>query len=348
MFTDFRYRPGDVLMVRPYNMKETIEIAIEALGFSEELLDRPVKVMKNYEFIKSPPYYLLGNITTLRICLERYFDLQQVPKRSFFEMLSYFSKDPAEKERLSELASSEGIDDLYDYARRSRRTSAEALRDFPNTAKNLNPDQLFEILPTIRPRAFSIASAPNMSNVELLVAKVEYSTRLTDKRRGLCSTFISRLAPGEKVFCKIRSGTFKFPSPQQPIICIGPGTGVAPFRSLFVERSQLVAEENSLLFFGCRKQRSDFYFRDEWEKLYGVEVVTAFSRDSEKKIYVQHKIEERAKQFKRLLELGAPIFVAGSSGDMPKAVINVIKEINGEEWTKKAEETGRIQLETWS
>lgn len=247
-------------------------------------------------------YQIFPVPTTLRTCLERYFDLQQVPKRSFFESLSYYSNKVSEKERLAELASPEGLDDLLDYANRCRRTTAETLRDFPETAKNLQPDQLFEIFTTIRPRAFSIASAPSSEYVEILVAKVEYSSRMADKRRGLCSTFISRLSHGDEVgsrnrillfqyvysqvFCKLRPGTFKFPTSDQPVICIGPGTGVAPFRSLFGERSQHFQRSHpiSLLFFGCRSQHHDFYFSNEWSQLEGVQVVVAFSRDTEKKV----------------------------------------------------------------
>uniref|UniRef100_A0A1I7V4S7 NADPH-dependent diflavin oxidoreductase 1 n=1 Tax=Caenorhabditis tropicalis TaxID=1561998 RepID=A0A1I7V4S7_9PELO len=334
------YKPGDVLMVRPYNPTETLQIALDALGYSDELLDRPTRILNNDPYVKPPPCFLVG---TLRKCLERLWDLQQIPKRSFFEMLAYYSRDRAEKERLKELASPEGLDDLLDYANRSRRTTAETLRDFPASAKNLPPDALFEILTFIRPRAFSIASAPSPSHVELLVAKVEYKSRMSDARRGLCSTFLSRLKEGDEVYCKIRPGTFRFPDPEVPVICIGPGTGVAPFRSLFGHGSS-----KGLLFFGCRGEHSDFYFSDEWKDIEGVEVIPAFSRDTEKKIYVQHKMRERAADIKRLLEAGASVFIAGSAGEMPKAVSEVLTEIQGEEWMKKAEETGGIQFETWS
>ncbi|CAO4382573.1 unnamed protein product [Caenorhabditis nigoni] len=346
------YLPGDVLMVRPYNPQETVQIAIEALGYSEEMLSRQVKVLKNDPNSKNPPYFIFGlentRKTTLLTLLQRYFDLQQIPKRSFFEMMAYYSKDPSEKERLRELSSPEGLDDLLDYANRCRRTTAETFRDFPATSKHLELDHLFEILTVIRPRAFSIASAPSASHVELLVAKVEYKSRMADRRRGLCSTFISRLKEGDEVFCKIRAGTFRFPTADTPVICIGPGTGVAPFRSLFGQRSQISPNSTGLLFFGCRGEHDDFYFSDEWSKMECVEVVAAFSRDTEKKIYVQHKMGERARDIKKALDSGASVFIAGSSGDMPKAVASVLAQIQGEEWTKKAEETGRIQYETWS
>uniref|UniRef100_A0A8R1EVA5 FAD_binding_1 domain-containing protein n=1 Tax=Caenorhabditis japonica TaxID=281687 RepID=A0A8R1EVA5_CAEJA len=178
-------------------------------------------------------------------------------------MLSYYSTDESEKERLAELASPQGLDDLLEYANRCRRTTAEALRDFPKTAKSLLPDQLFEIFTPIRPRAFSIASAPIQKSIELLVAKVEYSSRMADKRKGLCSTFISRLKWGDKV-------------------------------------------------------------------------------------YVQDKMKERVADIEALIDAGASIFVAGSTGDMPKAVLNVIKQIKGEQWTLKAEASAKIQFETWS
>uniref|UniRef100_A0A8R1ICT1 NADPH-dependent diflavin oxidoreductase 1 n=1 Tax=Caenorhabditis japonica TaxID=281687 RepID=A0A8R1ICT1_CAEJA len=342
------YQPGDVLMVRPCNLEESVKIAIEAFDYSAELLDRPARIVQTDDFTKAPPAYLIGDVTTLRICIERYFDLQQVPKRSFFEMLSYYSTDESEKERLAELASPQGLDDLLEYANRCRRTTAEALRDFPKTAKSLLPDQLFEIFTPIRPRAFSIASAPIQKSIELLVAKVEYSSRMADKRKGLCSTFISRLKWGDKVFCKIRPGTFKFPRPENPLICIGPGTGVAPFRSLFKQRSNEPNTSNSLLFFGCRSKYSDFYFENEWNVMEGVETIVAFSRDTVRKVYVQDKMKERVADIEALIDAGASIFVAGSTGDMPKAVLNVIKQIKGEQWTLKAEASAKIQFETWS
>ncbi|CAL2047708.1 unnamed protein product [Caenorhabditis brenneri] len=341
------YNPGDVLMVRPYNLEKSVQIAIEALGFSPEILDKPVKVVKNDKYCKLPPYYLIGETTTLRTLFIRYFDLQQIPKRSFFEMLAHYSNDETEKEKLKEYASPEGLDDLLDYANRRRRTTAEALRDFPATSKHLKPHHLFEILTTIRPRAFSIASAPSTTSVELLVAKVEYKTVMADKRRGLCSTFISRLKEGDEVFCRVRPGTFKFPGPETPIICVGPGTGVAPFRSVFGHRSRN-PESRGILFFGCRKEHSDFYFRDEWPNMSGVKVVTAFSQDQEAKIYVQHKMIAYRDQLQKMLWNKNPIFIAGSSGDMPKAVTSVLEMICGEEWVREAEKSGQIQFETWS
>ncbi|CAB3396765.1 unnamed protein product [Caenorhabditis bovis] len=350
----FRYEAGDVLMVWPYNPEETVKIAIDALGYTNEVLDRKINIMQNSPFVKPFPYYIIKDEPTLRTCLHRYFDLQQVPKRSFFEIMASWSDHIDEKEKLIELSSPEGLNTLLDYSPRCRRTMAETLRDFPNTAKKIAPERLFELISMMRPRAFSIASAPNPEYIELLVAKVEYKSILSDKRRGLCSTYLSRLQLGDKVFCRVRKGTFKFPDADKPVICVGPGTGIAPFRSFLTQRNALTSERNSLLFFGCRKEKADYYFADEWPKLAHVEYYVAFSRDSEKKVYVQDKILEHRDRVAELLSEGAYIFIAGSSGDMPKAVMGALDKIVAKlvktphSCLAEAEASGRLQYETWS
>ncbi|CAI5453044.1 unnamed protein product [Caenorhabditis angaria] len=360
--SDLPYNPGDVLMVRPENPEETVQIAIEALGLTNEDLDKKRRVVQNDKFSKPPQFSIFGKITTLRICLQKYFDLHQIPKRSFFEILGYLSTDSMEKERLFELASPQGLDDLLDYSTRCRRTTAETLRDFPATAKKLklNFDQFFELFTSIRPRAFSIASSPKSpgGQIHLIVAKVEYKSRMSTPRLGLCSTFISRLSKGDRVLCRVRAGTFKFVGPETPVICIGPGTGVAPFRSFLGERElSQPSPSTSLLFFGCRGPNLDNYFADDWKTMQNIEVITAFSRNPEnqgRKIYVQHQILKNAAKVWQILNQNGSIYIAGSAGDMPKAVLAAIQEIEQEiggqpnDWVTKAENSGRIQFETWS
>uniref|UniRef100_A0A914CWR3 NADPH-dependent diflavin oxidoreductase 1 n=1 Tax=Acrobeloides nanus TaxID=290746 RepID=A0A914CWR3_9BILA len=301
-----RYEPGDVLMVYPYNLSETVDLAQEALGYSDELLNRPFRFGSNDSNLPLPPKWIVKEITTLRICLERLFDLQMIPRRSLFELLSKISENDLEKERLKELASAQGLDDYLDYCQRPRRTVAEMLRDFPNTAKNIPPERLFDIFSTIRARAFSIASSPraHIGKIQLLIAKVEYKVkRMASKRLGLCSNFIARLMTDDQVFVKIRSGTFRR-TPADPLLMIGPGTGVAPFRSMISDLYCFAQKPPCILFFGCRNSKKDFYFEKEWPNLENLKLFTAFSRDdSEKKIYVQHKIRENANAVWNFLQL---------------------------------------------
>ncbi|XGW02394.1 hypothetical protein V3C99_014433 [Haemonchus contortus] len=354
--SQYIYDPGDVLMVQPCNLSESIHVALEALKYPDELLDRPLQLLSSDEFVKLPPRWLIGKRPTLRTCFLRLFDLQMVPRKSFFLTLASISTDPDEKERLLELASPQGLDDYLDYAVRCRRTTAEVLRDFSTTSTAIPPERLFDLFTNIRPRAFSIASAPSKNTIEILVAKVEYKTRIAEPRRGLCSTFISRLKPGDNVFVKIRPGTFKFPREDKPVICVGPGTGVAPFRSYLTWRNRSSTAVKSILFFGCRGRKLDFYFESEWSEMPSTQVFTAFSRDTPgQKVYVQNLILKHADEVWDIIgrEDGL-VFIAGSAGDMPKDVGAALEAVASHHgytegtFLKKLESSGRIQYETWS
>ncbi len=142
---------------------------------------------------------------------------------------------------------------------------------------------------------------------------------------------------------------------------IGPGTGVAPFRSFILDRSIRDLGEN-LLFFGCRHKDKDFYFETEWEVLEKncfLILKTAFSRDQERKVYVQQKIAENASLvWKWLSDSQAWVFVAGNSNQMPKDVIKALEDVakgrggmghtEAENFMIELEKSGRLQMETWS
>ncbi|CAJ0572898.1 unnamed protein product, partial [Mesorhabditis spiculigera] len=351
------YRPGDVLMVHPNNPEETVDIVIAALNYTDEQLDRRIRLRPTDANIKLPPRWMIGESTTLRECLRRVLDLQHIPKKSFFEILSKVSTDEMERDRLREFTLPENLDELLDYTTRARRTAAEVLRDFFRTAAGLPPQRLFDIFPTIRARAFSIASCPitHSAQVQLLVGKVEYKSRMADRRRGLCSTFLCRADPGQQMFVRVRTGTFTMPAESKPVICVGPGTGVAPFRSLLHYRNALspTSPAPSMLFFGCRGRLTDYYFQLEWPLLKYNTTLVAFSRDQPEKVYVQDVIANEGEHVWRLIQQGGSILIAGSAGAMPKAVAEAIERIGrtngGEEegFVDRLEKLGRIQYETW-
>jgi sulfite reductase alpha subunit-like flavoprotein len=185
------YKPGDVLMVQPRNLQTSIDLALTALGYSDDELDKKFYLRPINSSIARPPIWLvsgkfihlyifiqrLSEPTTLRQCFSDYFDLQMIPRRSFFATLALYSNNDQEKGRLRELADMKNLDEYLDYCQRPRRTVAEAFRDFYNTTRHLHPEVLFNVLTPIRARAFSIASSPSAhpERIQLLIAKVSIS-----------------------------------------------------------------------------------------------------------------------------------------------------------------------------
>ncbi|XP_047113286.1 NADPH-dependent diflavin oxidoreductase 1 isoform X2 [Schistocerca piceifrons] len=293
---------------------------------------------------------------------------QAIPRRYFFELMAFLAELELEKEKLEEFASSEGQEDLFNYCNRPRRTLLEVLQDFPNTSSKIPLDYLFELFTPIKARAFSIASSPHghPNEVHILVAVVKYRTKLLAPRLGLCSNWIATLNLNRRIPVWVKKGSFQFPSDTSiPVIMIGPGTGVAPFRSFITERVALgeAGAERLYLFFGCRYSRQDFHCREEWlnfERNGQLSLFVAFSRDQEEKRYVQHVLCEQADLLWDLLnKKSAYIYVAGNSKNMPDQVRDTfishvcggageLPETSATKFIEQLELNGRYQTETWS
>jgi len=208
--------------------------------------------------------------------------------------------------------------------------------------------------------------------VELLIALVEWKTPGRRLRKGLCSRFISSLAAGDDIVIEVSPGTIHLPPPEVPMILIGPGTGVAPFRSFLQERDSLTkkCEANispSTLFFGCRYRSKDFFFASEWDSMLQSHVlggpagglVVAFSRDlPNNKVYVTHKMREHASGIWETISQGASIFLAGKADKMPNDVEQTLLDIivqegqmdisEAKKYLRRMEATARYQMECWS
>lgn len=211
------------------------------------------------EFLQKP--------LTLKTIATQLWDLNAIPRARTFELLALNASDEREKERLLEFSSPQGQEDLYAYANRPRRTILEVLRDFPLSTAQLNLQTLFEIFQFIKTRSFSIASCHECGKLEILVAVVEYRTILTAARKGLCSNWLKSLQAGDKIRAVIKNGTFRLPSDNNAtIVMVGPGTGLAPFRSMLMKKrihwNSDIDECNyfrQILFFGCRGEKRDFH-----------------------------------------------------------------------------------------
>lgn len=135
-----------------------------------------------------------------------------------------------EQEKLREFGSLDEPEDLYDYANRPRRLILETLLEFQNNL-TIPISYILDLFPLIKPRMFLIASRPSTSEVELVVAIVEYKTIIRKIRRGLCTRWLKSLNTGDEILYSVQKSSFKYDD-KQPIIMVAPGTGVAPMKSL--------------------------------------------------------------------------------------------------------------------
>ncbi|OWR46317.1 putative NADPH fad oxidoreductase [Danaus plexippus plexippus] len=310
------------------------------------------------EFFKEP--------LTMYEIAEQYWDLKAYPTQYVFSLLALVSEDKLEKEKCLELSSAEGQEDWLNYSRRPKRTILEVLHDFHKSASKLTIDVLFELFCSIKPRSFSIASSCLSSNgtkLELLVAVVKYYSKLKRARIGLASNWLKSLQNGDKVYGWIKKGSLKFPEDKDIPLFVAPGTGLAPFRSLLQEKLyDGTANKDVLhLFFGCRYKEKDFHCKEELEKMVEdkqLSLYTAFSRDQDNKIYVQHKIAEVSNELWHLINnKGAYIFISGNAKNMPDNVRDAFIDVfntcgdidmaEAKEMLKDIEKNGRLQVETW-
>jgi sulfite reductase (NADPH) flavoprotein alpha-component len=201
----------------------------------------------------------------------------------------------------------------------------------------LQANELLTVLRKNMPRMYSIASSQEAveEEVHLLVSVVRYQAHGREKE-GLCSATLSdRFQVGDKVKVFVdRNSRFKLPKdPETPIIMIGPGTGIAPFRAFMQHRQAAAHKGKSWLFFGDRNFTTDFLYQTEWQQYLREGILTkadvAFSRDQKQKHYVQHRMAAQGKELYNWLENGACFYVCGDAKQMARDVDSTLKDIIG-------------------
>ena len=208
------------------------------------------------------------------------------------------------------------------------------------------PEEFVKLLRKLQPRLYSIASSQkaNPDAVHLTIAVVTYQTH-GRQRKGVASTFLAERAEEPArvpVFVHSAKG-FRLPEDgNTPIIMVGPGTGVAPFRAYIQERRASGAKGKNWLFFGEQREKSDFLYREEFEAAKAEGILTrfdtAFSRDQAQKIYVQNRMLENAAEIWKWLQEGAHFYVCGDAKRMAKDVDAALTTIVEKEGGKTPEE----------
>lgn len=232
--------------------------------------------------------------------------------------------------KFAELSGSKKLQKLVDDKDKLREYSAntQIVDVLAEKKTKLTADELISLLRRLTPRLYSIASSQEEvdEEVHLTVALVEYEQNDEQRYGGASSFLAQRLEEGDevKVFVE-HNNNFKLPEDDStPIIMVGPGTGIAPFRSFIQERENRDAEGKNWLFFGDRTFTQDFLYQVEWQKYLKSGVLSrldvAFSRDQVEKVYVQHRILENAAQVWQWIQEGAYIYVCGDATRMAKDV----------------------------
>lgn len=184
------------------------------------------------------------------------------------------------------------------------------------------------------PRLYSISSSPSLHAgcVHLTVALATHKNENGSIGYGLCSKYLADLKEGDEINFYIQQNQlFKLASDDTDIIMIGPGTGVAPFRSFVYERAERSASGRNWLFFGDQHAHCDFLYQAEWQEHLATGALNridlAFSRDQENKIYVQHRLKEKGKDIVDWLEGGATLYICGTKDPMSRDVEQMLIEI---------------------
>ena len=289
------YEVGDALGVHATNCPETVAAIIACLGARE------------HDEVDGPD----GARRTLRDALMEACDVGRVSDEAV-EVLASRAINPDESQRLQALA--EG----YPGAGPENADLLELLQTFPSARPPVQ--ELISALSVLQPRLYSISSSPKAVKdaVHLTVAAVRYELRAR-RRKGVASVFLAERAATRGTVPVFVQAAHSFRLPKNndaPVIMIGPGTGVAPFRAFLQERRALGAKGRNWLFFGDQRRAHDFLYEDEIAGFQrdGLlsELDLAFSRDQAERVYVQQRMRERAKVLWAWIEEGAYIFVCGS------------------------------------
>src|SRR5690348_13197713 len=305
--SDIGYSVGDSLGIVPTNHPALVDAVIAAIG--------------------APPDFPIAG-RCLREVLSDGSSLGIAPDM-LFELISYITGGDR-RQKAKELA--RGADPDGDAA---GLDVLAALQKFPGIRPD--PEAFIESLDPLQPRLYSIASSPKIdpTRVALTVDAVRYT--LGDRRRlGVASTFLAeRITPGAKLKAYVQKAqSFALPrDPSAPIVMIGPGTGVAPFRAFLHERMATKAPGRNWLFFGHQRRNHDFFYEDELAGMnrsgFLNRLSLAWSRDGVRKVYVQDRMREEGRELWSWIAAGAHIYVCGAIAmgkDVERALVDIIAQ----------------------
>ncbi|KAI0014434.1 NADPH-cytochrome P450 reductase [Xylariaceae sp. FL0662B] len=389
--SNLTYQTGDHIAIWPTNPGQEVDEFISILTLDDKR-DTVISVKALEPTAKVP----FPTPTTFDAIIRYHLEICAPVSRQFLGTLAAFAPDDDTKAEMAKLGSDK--DYFHDKISKNNYNIARALGIVSNGKKwsNIPFSAFIEGLTKLQPRYYSISSSSLVQSKKISVTAVVENQLIpgrADPFRGVTTNYLLALKqkqngdPNPEAFgltyellgprnkydgihvpVHVRHSNFKLPSdPSKPVILIGPGTGVAPFRGFVQERAEQARQGQNvgrtLLFFGCRRENEDFMYKSEWEeskKALGdnFELITAFSREGPKKVYVQHRLKERAQEVNELLQKKAYFYVCGDAANMAREVNTMlaqilaeqrgISEAKAEEIVKNMRAANQYQEDVWS
>ncbi|CAO1380242.1 unnamed protein product [Diamesa tonsa] len=364
-----RYEAGDHLAMYPVNDTDLVDrlgkLCNADLNTVFSLINTDTDSSKKHPF-PCP--------TTYRSALTHYLEITALPRTHIIKELAEYCSDEKDKEFLKLMSSTtaEGKAEYQKWIQESCRNIVHILED----VKSCRPpiDHICELLPRLQPRYYSISSSSKLhpTTVHVTAVLVNYKTPTGRVNKGVATTFLSLKHPADgeplpRVPIFIRKSQFRLPTkPEIPVIMIGPGTGLAPFRGFIQERDLSHQETKTtgetILYFGCRKRTEDYIYEEELEeysKKGSLNLRLAFSRDQEKKVYVTNLLEQDADLVWKVIgENKGHVYICGDAKNMATDVRNILlsiiktkgnmSESDAQQYIKKMETQKRYQADIWS
>jgi sulfite reductase alpha subunit-like flavoprotein len=360
---DLPFHLGDAVGLFPQNRQEDVEEALAWFGYSP---DTAITVQCMDDDVNPRLVELCRRRTTARQLLTEVVDIFGRPSRSFYAQIAEFASCDEKKELLS-ISTGDKFKAFLDES----LNHFDILKKFPSVKLSLA--HLLSLIPPIRYRLYSIANSADYTPgvIELTVVVNQWKTKQGTLKTGTSTKYIAELPVGSKIAATMTCGTFTFPQDDlTPMVMAGLGTGIAPIRSFVQDRmykAKVLGKQVGpmVVFYGCRHEREEFFYKDEWE-LYQKEgvltrIVPAFSHDKPhyppKMVFVNQKMEENKELLSKYMGEGKGYFyMCGLAVAAPgiehalkvsMAEANFIKKEDGDAWIEEMKNTGRYSMESY-
>ncbi|KAK7750511.1 hypothetical protein SLS62_007590 [Diatrype stigma] len=362
--SNLSYTTGDHIAIWPTNPGHEVDEFLRILEL-ENKKDTVISVKALEPTAKVP----FPTPTTYDAIIRYHLEICAPVSRQFLGTLAAFAPDDDVKAEMAKLGDDK--DYFHDKISKNHYNIARTLSVVSGgkTWGNIPFSAFIEGLTKLQPRYYSISSSSEVQPKKISITAIVENQHIpgrSDPFKGVATNYLLALKQkqngdpnpepfgqtyeimgprnkydGIHVPVHVRHSNFRLPSdPSKPVILVGPGTGVAPMRGFVQERAKLAESGQNvgrtILFFGCRKRDEDFLYESEWEQYKKVlgdnfELVTAFSREGPNKVYVQHRLKERAQEVNELLEKKAYIYVCGDAANMAREVNTVLAQIIAEQ-----------------